>query len=141
MENPKCILIISQYYYSHHCFVVSSEEENFREKALTLIEKLEDYKREGWDKRPYRYGTSRDDAYTDIRCRWNVNDAGDIYFIPCESATEALRESEDYNSELYRKQWCKGVKAARRKEVENSIDKHHLYGYISKLVSECFNVI
>lgn len=35
----------------------------------------------------------------------------------------------------------KGVKAARRKEVENSIDKHHLYGYISKLVSECFNVI
>jgi len=141
MKDPKYILIVSQYYYSHHCFVVSSEEESFREKALTLIEKLEGYKREDRDKYPYRYGTIRDNAYTDIRYRWNVNDAGDIYFIPCESVTEALRESEEYNSELNKIQWCKGVKANRRKEVVNSINKHHLYSCISKLVSECFNVI
>lgn len=143
MNDIKYVLIVSQYYYSHHCFVVSATEENYRKKALSLIEKLEDYKRNDDDERPYHYGSFRDNAYTKISERWNVNDAGDIYFIPCGSVTEALQRAEEFNSELNKMQWLKGrnLKAAQRKVIEKNIDKHHLYSRISKIVGECFAVL
>ena len=144
MNDIKYVLIVSQYYYSHHCFVVSAEEENYREKALSIIEKLEDYKRNDDDERPYHYGTLfRENAYTEISGRWNVNDAGDIYFIPCKSVTEALQKSEEFNSELNKTQWLKGrgLKAAQRKIIEKNIDVHHLYSRISKIIGECFTVL
>ena len=142
MNDIKYVLIVSQYYYSHHCFVVSAEEENYREKALSIIEKLEDYKRN--DERPYHYGTLfRENAYTEISGRWNVNDAGDIYFIPCKSVAEALQKAEEFNSELNKTQWLKGrgLKAAQRKIIEKNIDEHHLYSRISKIIGECFTVL
>lgn len=143
MNDIKYVLIVSQYYYSHHCFVVSAEEKNYREKALTLIEKLEDYKRDDDDERPYHYGSFREMAYTEISGRWNVNDAGDIYFIPCKSVAEALRRAEEFDSELNKTQWLKGrgLKAAQRKVIENNIDEHHLYSRTAKIVSECFAVL
>ncbi len=143
MNDIKYVLIVSQYYYSHHCFVVSVKEESYREKALTLIEKLEDYKRDDDDERPYHYGSSREKAYTEISGRWNVNDAGDIYFIPCGSVTEALQRAEEFNSELNKTQWLKGrgLKAAQRKVIEKNIDEHHLYSRTAKIVSECFAVL
>lgn len=143
MNDIKYVLIVSQYYYSHHCFVVSAEEESYREKALTLIEKLEDYKRNECDERPYHYGSSRENAYTNISGRWNVNDAGDIYFIPCKSVTEALQRAEEFNTELNKTQWFKGrgLKAAQRRIIENNIDEHHLYSRTAKIVGECFAVL
>ena len=143
MANIKYVLSVSQYYYSHHCFVVSTEEENYREKALSLIEKLEDYKRNDDDERPYHYGATRENAYTEISGRWNVNDAGDIYFIPCVSVTEALQRAEEFNTELNKMQWLKGrgLKAAQRRIIENNIDEHHLYSRISKIVGEYFAVL
>ncbi len=143
MNDIKYVLIVSQYYYSHHCFVVSAEEENYREKALSLIEKLEDYKRNDDDERPYHYGSFRDRAYIEISGRWNVNDAGDIYFIPCGSVTEALQRAEEFNSELNKTQWLKGrgLKAAQRKVIEKNIDEHHLYSRTAKIVGECFAVL
>ena len=123
--------------------MVSAKEESYREKALTLIEKLEDYKRNDDDKRPYHYGSPREKAYTEISGRWNVNDAGDIYFIPCKSVAEALRRAEEFDSELNKTQWLKGrgLKAAQRKVIENNIDEHHLYSRTAKIVSECFAVL
>ena len=143
MNDIKYVLIVSQYYYSHHCFVVSAAEDGYREKALPLIEKLEDYKRNDDDERPYHYGATRENAYTEISGRWNVNDAGDIYFIPCNSVTEALQKAEEFNSELNKTQWLKGrgLKAAQRKVIEKNIDEHHLYSRISKIVGECFTVL
>lgn len=143
MNDIKYVLIISQYYYSHHCFVVSSEEEAYREKALSLIERLEDYKRNDDDKRPYHYGSFRENAYMVISGRWNVNDAGDIYFIPCKSVTEALQKAEEFNSELYKTQWLKGsgLTAAQRKVIEKNINEHHLYSRTAKIVGECFAVL
>ena len=143
MNDIKYVLIVSQYYYSHHCFVVSAKEESYREKALTLIEKLEDYKRDDDDERPYHYGSSCEKAYTEISERWNVNDAGDIYFIPCKSVTEALQRAEEFNSELNKMQWLKGrgLKAAQRKVIEKNIDEHHLYSRTAKIVGECFAVL
>ena len=143
MNDIKYILIVSQYYYSHYCFVVSAEEESYREKALTLIEKLEDYKRNDDDERPYHYGSSRENAYTKISGRWNVNDAGDIYLIPCKSVTEALQRAEEFNTEFNKTQWLKGrgLKAAQRRIIENNIDEHHLYSRTAKIVGECFAVL
>ncbi len=141
MENVKYILIVSQYFYSHHCFVVSAEEENFREKALTLIEKLEDYKRDADISREYCYGYDRSRAYTDIRCRWNVNDAGDIYFLPCSSIFEAMSIAEEYNSELQRLTKFKGAKAAQKKAWAELIGKHHSYVRIGEIVRSIFEVL
>lgn len=143
MNDIKYVLIVSQYYYSHHCLVVSAAEDGYREKALSLIERLEDYKRNDDDERPYHYGSFRENAYTEISRRWNVNDAGDIYFIPCGSVTEALQRAEEFNSELNKTQWYKGrnLKAAQRKVIEKNIDEHHLYSRISKIVGECFAVL
>lgn len=143
MNDIKYVLIVSQYYYSHHCFVVSAAEDGYREKALSLIEKLDDYKRNDDDERPYHYGSSRENAYIKIDGRWNVNDAGDIYFIPCKSVAEALQKAEEFNSELNKTQWLKGrgLKAAQRKIIEKNIDEHHLYSRISKIIGECFTVL
>lgn len=142
MNDIKYVLIVSQYYYSHHCFVVSAEEESYREKALTLIEKLEDYKRDDDNERPYHYGTLfRENAYTNISGRWNVNDAGDIYFIPCESVMEALQRSEEFNTELNKMLKGRGLKTAQRKVIEKNIDEHHLYSRTAKIVGECFAVL
>ena len=94
MNDIKYVLIVSQYYYSHHCFVVSASEDGYREKALSLIEKLENYKRDDDNERLYHYGTLfRENAYTEISGRWNVNDAGDIYFIPLRFGNGGFAES------------------------------------------------
>ena len=84
-----------------------------------------------------------ENAYMEISGRWNVNDAGDIYFIPCKSVTEALQKAEEFNSELYKTQWLKGsgLTAAQRKVIEKNINEHHLYSRTAKIVGECFTVL
>ncbi|MDE5741354.1 MAG: hypothetical protein K2H90_02785 [Oscillospiraceae bacterium] len=143
MENVKYILIVSQYYYSHHCFAVSATEDNFREKALTLIEKLEDYKRSEDDQREYSYGYPRDEAYTNISFRWNVNDVGDIYFIPCQSVLAALNNAAEYNSELqYVKKFnVRGMPKKRLAQIEAAVSKHHRYCDIRDIVESIFEIL
>ena len=141
MENVKYILIVSQYYYSHHCFVVSAAEENFREKALTLIEKLEDYKRDEGNQDDYRYGYPREEAYTDISVRWNVNDQGDIYFIPCSSFSEALDNAKEYNSELKFISDFKGTSKKRLAKIETEIFLHHSSNKVKDIAGSIFNIL
>ncbi len=141
MENVKYILIVSQYYYSHHCFVVSAAEENFREKALTLIEKLEDYKRDEGDQRDYRYGYPRENAYTDISVRWNVNDSGDIYFIPCQSISSAMSQAKEYNSNLLFISKFQGMPKKQHKKIELNIANHHRFGDIRNIVGSVFEIL
>ncbi len=140
MKNVKYILIVSQYYYSHHCFVVSAKEENYREKALSLIERLEDYKRDTEDKRSYHYGEDRDIAYTNIHYRWNVNDDGDIYFLPCGSMTEALHRAEEYNNEIHRAKYNR-EKTSVRSHIDSQVCRHHSEMTVARLVAECFKVL
>lgn len=141
MENVKYILIVSQYYYSHHCFVVSASEENFREKALTLIERLEDYKRDEDNQSDYRYGYPRGNAYTDVSVRWNVNDQGDIYFIPCSSFSEALDNTKEYNSELKFIKKFKGTPKKRLSKIETEIFLHHSSNKVKDIVGSVFNIL
>lgn len=143
MENVKYILIVSQYYYSHHCFVVSASEENFREKALTLIEKLEDYKRDEGDKRNYSYGSDRETAYRCIDSRWNVNDVGDIYFIPCPHILAALNNAAECNSELqYAQRYnVRGVSKKRLDQIKSKVSEHHRYCDIRDIVESIFEIL
>ena len=142
MENAKYILIVSQYYYSHHCFVVSAAEENFREKALTLIEKLEDYKRQEDDPRKYSYGDERETAYRAIDRRWNVNDSGDIYFIPCPSILSAMRQSsEEYNTDMQLATRYKGTPKKQREKIEAQVFLHHSFGKVKDIVGSVFNIL
>lgn len=141
MENVKYILIVSQYYYSHHCFAVSADEENFREKALTLIEMLEDYKRDENNQKEYKYGYPRDEAYTDISVRWNVNDTGDIYFIPCRSISDVIKQAAEYNTDYILAARYKGMPKKQREKIEAEIFKHHQFGKIEKIVLDNFEII
>ena len=141
MENVKYILIVSQYYYSHHCFVVSAAEENFREKALTLIEKLEDYKRDNDNKRDYSYGYPRDKAYTDISVRWNVNDQGDIYFMPCSSILGAMEQAAEYHSTVKFDHNFKGVPKKQCDKMETEIFLHHSFDKVKNIVGSVFNIL
>lgn len=143
MENVKYILIVSQYYYSHHCFVVSANEENFREKALTLIEKLEDCKRSDDDQREYKYGSERETAYRCIDSRWNVNDVGDIYFIPCPHILAALNNAAEYNSELQyaQKYNVRNMPKKRLAQIEAKVSEHHRYSDIRDIVESIFEIL
>lgn len=141
MENVKYILIVSQYYYSHHCFVVSASEENFREKALTLIEKLENYKRNEGDQRDYKYGNERETAYLDINKRWNVNDVGDIYFIPCQSISSAMKKSAEYDSDLQFIRIFKGAPKKQLAQIETDIFMHHSSNKVKDIVGSVFNIL
>ena len=143
MENVKYILIVSQYYYSHHCFVVSANEENFREKALTLIEKLEDYKRSDDGQREYKYGSERETAYRCIGSRWNVNDVGDIYFIPCPHILAALNNAAEYNSELQyaQKYNVRNMPKKRLAQIEAKGFEHHRYSDIRETVESIFEIL
>ena len=142
MENVKYILIVSQYYYSHHCFVVSATEENFREKALTLIEKLEDYKRQEGDPRGYDYGDFSEGVYSDqIIRRRNINDSGDIYFIPCQSLLSAMRQSEEYNTNFQLSTRYKGMPKKQREKIETQVLMHHSFDKVKNIVGSVFNIL
>lgn len=140
MTEIKYVLIVSQYYYTHHCFVVRADEANFREKARTLVEKLEDVKRD--NERPYYYGCSESDSfYPYVTARWNVNDVGDIYFIPCESVSEALYEAAEYSSYYKKEQVYNTCSKKQREYVENQVLQYHTYGKIKSVVESVFEVM
>lgn len=141
MENVKYILIVSQLSYSHHCFVVSASEDNYREKALTLIEKLEDYKRIGSNQSDYEYGYPRDEAYTDISVRWNVNDQGNIYFIPCSSILDAMNQAAEYHSTVKFDHNFKGIRKKQLEILEAVIFQHHRFNNIKDIVGSVFNIL
>lgn len=141
MDNVKYILIVSQYYYSHHCFVVSASEENFREKALTLIEKLEDYKRGEENKRNYNYGSERETAYRCIDSRWNVNDVGDIYFIPCQSMFGVMKHTSEYNTDFLLATRYKGIPKKQREKMEDEVFLHHSFDEVKDIVGSVFEIL
>lgn len=141
MDNVKYILIVSQYYYSYHCFVVSASEENFREKALTLIERLEDYKRGEENKRDYHYGSERETAYRCIDSRWNVNDVGDIYFIPCQSMFGVMKHTSEYNTDFLLATRYKGIPKKQREKMEDNVFLHHSFDEVKDIVGSVFEIL
>lgn len=135
MKKYNYCLIISQYYHSRHSFVVEFPED-FTERCKEFIMALEDYKRENKEQ-PYRFGDIGYHSSEDTICRrYNVNDAGDIYFINSNSINELMGVAEDYFLTSY-----KESRPYQRKEITHNIYQHHKFDEVQKIVEQYFNIL
>ena len=139
VKRPKYILIVSQYYYSRHMLVVDAnmDDAEYYEKARMLIDELQQYKRnDDKESRPFAYGDMAEKYYKGTQRRYNVNDAGDIYFIPCWSFQQALYEIKGYweDSRTGRRGYVK-------KHITKAIGDHHDIFRIHSIIVKHFNAI
>jgi hypothetical protein len=133
----ECLLIVSQYYFSRHHFIVGREENAIRlyENCRSLIEKLEDYKRK--DKsRPYCYGDICPECFGALRHQRNVNDSGDIYFIPCGSISKAVYEMKYYQDCSHRES-----QGYQKEATIAAIAEHHNAQTVREIVEQFFEIL
>lgn len=129
----KYTLIISQYYHSRHNFIIKFPEENFYEIMKKFIEELEDYKRGYKDK--YEYGDIGYLEGKEIRYRYNVNDAGDIYIINSDYINNLLGVAEEYRLKTYRE-----TRQYIKKNILKEVSEFHDYDKIRKIVEKYFEL-
>lgn len=133
----KYCLIVSQYYHSRHMFIVQINE-NFIENAKKFASDLMDYKRSDYQKEQWKvYLGDLDPKYSDgdLRSRYNVNDAGDIYFLNAEYVNQLTNAAFEYQEDSRRE--SVGYK---KKAVIESISKHHNSKVIESLVEKFFDI-
>lgn len=94
MKNYKYTVIVSQLYHSYHVFVVKFDEDKYFGQMRNLTKKLCEYKRgndECYKEKSLECG---DPFYfeqeEEPRFRYNVNDAGDIYFLNFINISDGL---------------------------------------------------
>lgn len=129
------VLITSQYYHSRHCFICEYNEETFEQQGKQLIEELEKYKRESVDARNIHYGDLDPKWFNKCKGRWNVNDAGDIYFELYDSVNRCMHEALDYQ-EISRMQ----SRGYQKKIITESIAKHHDYETVKEIITSHFKI-
>ena len=131
------LLIVSQYRYSRHLFLVEYVEETFRDSAMGFIKELEEYKRpEEWAMKEIYYGDLCDKYFSPNNSRYNVNDAGDIYFLIKEKGNSLMREIQRYHETSFQEQ--KGYKSKFEKE---SLKNHHDFSRVEQIVANHFKII
>ena len=129
----KYTLIISQYYYSRHYFIVHHTED-FIEKATEFAKELMTYKRdEGNEKEIYLGDLDPKYVGDGKRQRYNINDSGDIYFIQSDYANRLAAETWSYKEDTRRES-----RGFQKKEVTRSIDEHHSYKKVAEIVEKYF---
>ena len=134
------LLIVSQYRYSRHLFLVEYVEETFRDSARGFIKELEEYKRpEEWAMKEIHYGDLIGKHFSPDKSRYNVNDAGDIYFLIKEKVSSHMREIEGYIETSIRE--SVGYKSKIAKMARESIETHHDYGRVREIVEKYFKTI
>lgn len=131
----KYVLIISQYYHSRHFFIVKRPE-NFLEKSREFAVELMTYKRDESNTNEMYLG-DLDPKYAGDgnRSRYNVNDNGDIYFLQSNYANKLMDESWSYKEDSKRES-----RSFQKKSVTESIDKHHSYSVVAKIVDKHFEI-
>jgi hypothetical protein len=132
----RCILITSQYYSSRHSFICEFNEETLEVQGKALIEELEKYKRQPDDVRPFDYGDFNSEWFRKDRKRFNVNDAGDIYFEVYDYANRCMQEALEYQ-EASRMQ----SRGYQRKIVTERIANYHNYCTIKGIIEKYFKII
>ena len=138
MNNKYC-LIVSQYRYSYHTFIVKVPEDIaiFKSQLLAITEELEKYKRDNLDTREIHFGDLEyllDDS-KEIFYSYNVNDTGDIY-IRNHSSINRLKDDAYYYM-------LNGYKASRGYQSKNTISeisKHHDYNEVRKIIERNFEI-
>ena len=130
-------LIVSQYYHTHHQFIVKYDD-NFMEKAKSTARELIKYKRDEDCKKEEYLGDLAFPFSSDrIRARYNINDiCGDIYFINCETVEEALRSYSHYI-----KKSMMTSKGYKKKSVLEAIDVHHQVKFVKAIIKRHFEIV
>jgi len=135
-EELRFCLIVSQYFHSRHLFIVNIDE-NFLENARLFATELIAYKRsdERENRGLYLGDLSPEYCGVNLRPRYNINDAGDIYFINYVLATRCMNEAFDYRESSRRQ-----ASGFQKKSISESIAAHHKYGVVEKIVKKYFKV-
>ncbi|WP_135552068.1 hypothetical protein [Paenibacillus cymbidii] len=136
MESPfKYTLIVSQYYYSRHFFIVHHTHD-FLEKARLFAAELMEYKRSGDNPRPIRLGDLDPEwSSGNIRGRYNINDTGDIYFIQGNYANRLMEESWEFRDTSKRES-----RGFQSKQVMQDISKNHDRTKVRAIVEKHFEI-
>lgn len=139
MDSFKYMVIISQYRWSRHCYIVEFETD-FLEKAKQFAVELMTYKRgennNDWRKLPSEnLGDLTYNSPEKIYGRYNINDAGDIYFIN----TQSVNRCKDICLEYYEvsKYESKGYKP---KALEEDIRNHHNETVVRRILEKYFKL-
>lgn len=139
-ERPKYILIISQYYHSRHAFVIEAptEDAEYYTKARSMIEELEKHKRTGGyrEDRETDYGDMAEKYFSGTSRRYNVNDSGDIYLIPCWNLLQAMAHARSYWEDTYRE--SRGYK---KNAVLEAIGRCHRWDDVKTIIGNHFTVL
>jgi hypothetical protein len=132
----KYCLIVSQYYHSRHMFIVNITD-NFIEKARAFAIELMSYKRgeEAQGRKNYLGDLDPDYCKEELRSRYNINDSGDIYFINSLYANRCMLEAFNYKEDSRRE-----TVGFKRKDVLESISKHHNYDRVCEIVKKHFEI-
>lgn len=136
MADYKYTLIVSQYDYSRHMYIVKHDPKTFIQNAKNFATELEKYKRDEDDKRDIVFG---DLAYFDqevFSSRYNINDQGDIYFINACYANYLIGEAIEYYEQSRRE--SAGFK---KKTAKEAILKHHNGLEVKKILRKYFEIV
>ncbi|MCC0678229.1 MULTISPECIES: hypothetical protein [unclassified Clostridioides] len=132
----KYSLIVSQYYNSCHTFIVEFEEDNFIDKFSDFVEELYKYKRNEEDKREINIGNFGYFKRNEIKERYILNDAGDLYITNSKYANHLKCESEKFKMDSLR--MCRGY---IKKAITKAISEHHSYGKVKGIVEKYFKIV
>ncbi|MDI0267878.1 hypothetical protein QIW52_17950 [Clostridioides difficile] len=132
----KYSLIVSQYYNSYHTFIVKFEEDNFIDKFSDFVDELYKYKRNEEDKRETNIGNFGYCESDEIRERYILNDAGDLYIINSKYANHLKCESEKFKIDSLK--MCRGY---IKKAITKAISEHHSYAKVEEIVEKYFKIV
>jgi hypothetical protein len=140
MSDYKFTLIISQYRWSRHSFIVKHCPD-FLEKAKAFAVELITYKRgennNGWNKPPEEnLGDLTYHKEDKIYPRYNINDAGDIYFINSAYANYLKDIAIEY-AEVSKRE-SKGYKP---KGYEEDVAKSHNFRTVKEILEKHFEIV
>jgi hypothetical protein len=133
----KYTLIISQYYHSRHFFIVH-QTEDFLIKAKEFSLELMKHKRDESDNKKLDCGDidyQFERGLDGVRQRYNINDAGDIYFIQGNFTNYLAGISRDYQKDSIRES-----KGYIKKAITDDISKHHSYSDVAEIVEKYFEL-
>ena len=136
MADYKYTLIVSQYDYSRHMYIVKHDPKTFIQNAKNLVIELEKYKRDEDDKKDIVFGDLTYFRQEDISSRYNINDQGDIYFINAVYANYLIGEAIEYYE--YSRRESAGFK---KKMAKEAIQKHHNGLEIKTILRKYFEIV
>ncbi|MGG5461479.1 hypothetical protein [Clostridium sp. B9] len=138
MSEYKYTLIVSQLYHSYHMFLVKFDEDNYFGQMRSLTKKLCEYKRgndEYYKEKSLECGDPFYFKQEEPRFRYNVNDAGDIYFLNFTSINHALDTVKKYFDDERR-----GSQGYKSKAILEELSMCHNKDKILEIIESIYEI-